>query len=266
MDIRDLRRLTQLRRHVMPAIAASACRDDASFYWHLSNLQNHLGVPTAAADQTYNQWVIRGVGIIDLDNTAGDAFDVDHLAWFDALQDADLANLAIRSIVVGMHEPLPHSLPEDHSMCASSEGIRSDEYVYARLARARHRRPVYVLASHEHHYLAEVYATAYWRHPAHHASIVPGWVIGTDGAARHPLPTGVTPGLDTRERAYGYLLRRVDGDGHIAFEFRELDEAALQRVRQRFHRRHGEILRGRQSALELMAKPAREISCELSWR
>lgn len=100
----------------------------------LSDLKTNATMPATVADQTYNHWVMRGVDFINLDNTADDAIDGAQLAWFDAILDADLANPAIHSIVVGMHEPLPHSHSDDHSMCASSEGIRSGEHVYTRLA------------------------------------------------------------------------------------------------------------------------------------
>ena len=230
----------------------------------LSDLKTNSAVPVTAADQTYDHWVMHGVEIINLDNTAVDAIDADQLAWFDALLDADLANPAIRSIVVGMHEPLPHSLSDDHSMCATSEGIRSGEHVYRRLADAQRHKPVYVMASHEHYYLANVYDTAYWRDPAHHATVVPGWVIGTAGASRYPLPEGVTPGPGAREHVYGYLLGRVSKDGHIAFTFRELDEAALQSTRgDDYGDDTVKFCMANNPAPALMAKPGKKVSCEL---
>lgn len=195
------------------------------------DVHNRPSIPATAADQTYNHWTMRGVDFINLDNTVGDSLDDRQLAWFDALLDADMADPVIHSVVVGMHEPLPHSLSDDHSMCASAEGIRSGEHVYRHLAAAQRRKPVYVIASHEHYYLANVYDTPYWRDPAHGASVLPGWVVGTAGAQRYPLPEGTQPGPDARQHVYGYLLGRVSPDGHVSFTFRELDEAALQRTR-----------------------------------
>jgi len=233
----------------------------------LSDLKTTPAVPVTAADQTYDHWVMRGVDFINLDNTADDAIDPNQLAWFDALLDADLANPAVLSIVVGMHEPLPHSLSDDHSMCASSEGIRSGEHVYSRLAAAQRRKPVYVLASHEHYYLANVYDTAYWRDRTHHASVLPGWVVGTAGASRYPLPQGIKPGEGAREHTYGYLLGRVGQDGHIAFTFRELDEAALQRTRgDDYDEDTVKFCMANNPAPELMSKPGKKISCELPKR
>lgn len=233
----------------------------------LSDLKTNATVPATVADQTYDHWVMRGVDFINLDNTADDAIDGAQLAWFDAILDADLANPAIHSIVVGMHEPLPHSHSDDHSMCASSEGIRSGEHVYTRLAQAQRRKPVYVLASHQHYYLANVYDTAYWRDPAHRAAVVPGWVIGTAGASRYPLPEGIKPGEGAREHTYGYLLGRVSKDGHIAFTFRELDEAALQQTRgDDYDEGTVKFCVANNPAPELMSKPSKKISCKLPKR
>lgn len=195
------------------------------------DVHNRPSIPLTAADETYNHWVVRGVDFVNLDKTVGDSLDDKQLAWFDAVLAADMADPSIHSIVVGMHEPLPHSLSDDHSMCASAEGIRSGEHVYRRLAAAQRRKPIYVIASHEHYYLANVYDTPYWRNSAHGAAVLPGWVVGTAGAQRYPLPEGTRPGPDARQHVYGYLLGRVSQDGRISFAFRELDEAALQRTR-----------------------------------
>lgn len=222
-------------------------------------------IPATAADQTYNHWTMRGVDFINLDNAVNDAIDPTQLTWFDALLEADLADPSIHSIVVGMHEPLPHSLSDDHSMCASSAGIRSGEHVYRRLAAAQRHKPVYALASHEHYYLAHVYNTAYWRDPAHHAAVVPGWVVGTAGASRYPLPGGTRQGPDARERVYGYLLGSVAQDGHITFTFRELDEAALQRTRGSDYTEDTvKFCVANNPAAALMPKPAKKVSCELT--
>lgn len=193
--------------------------------------EHHAAIPTTPADATYNHWNLRGVDFINLDNTEDHSIDDEQLAWFDALLDADLKDDSIHSIVVGLHEPLPHSLSDDHSMCQSVPGIRSGEHIYRRLAAAQRHKPVYVIASHEHYYLANAYDTAYWRNRKHGGGVVPGWVVGTAGARRYPLPQGVKPGPNARQHVYGYLLGHVDKHGKVTFAFRELDEAALQRTR-----------------------------------
>jgi hypothetical protein len=183
------------------------------------------------APRTYFHWVERNIDFINLDNASDDAFDVAQLAWLDALLDADLADPHITTIVVGMHESLPYSKSDGHSMCMSMSGRSSGLHVYARLAQANRTRHVYVLSSHSHFYLADIYATDHWRDAANGGVVLPGWVVGTAGAERYALPAEVTPGADAREHVYGYMTGKVAHDGTIAFAFHELGEAELQAVR-----------------------------------
>ena len=46
-------------------------------------------------------------------------------------------------------------------------------------------RSVYVLASHSHYYMENIYNTEHWRL---HGGVLPGWIVGTAGAVRYPLP------------------------------------------------------------------------------
>lgn len=180
---------------------------------------------------TYYHWVIDGVDFINLDNATADSFDAEQLRWFDGIVARDLHDRHIRTLVVGMHEALPHSLAAGHSMCASDGGIQSGEHVYARLIDARKRgKRVYILASHSHYYLENLYATDYWRDPRHGGVVLPGWIVGTAGAVRYPLPIEVIPGPGARAHVYGYLAGLVGVDGAIDFRFHELAEADLQRA------------------------------------
>lgn len=183
------------------------------------------------APRTYYHWVERGVDFINLDNATADAFDVGQLVWFDAIVAADLADAKITTIVVGMHESLPYSKSDSHSMCGTLSGRESGRHVYLKLADARKSRHVYVLSSHSHYYLENIYDTEHWRDPASGAGVLPGWVVGTAGASRYPLPPDTVPGPGAREHVYGYLLGTVKPGGAIDFAFRELDEAALQAAR-----------------------------------
>jgi len=184
----------------------------------------------SASPPTYYHWRMGAVDFINLDNATGDRFDDEQLRWFDAQVKADLRNHDVRTLVVGMHEALPHSLSAGHSMCASDAGIHSGEHVYARLAAASRRgKHVYVLASHSHYYLENLYDTAYWRE--HGGVVLPGWIVGTAGATRYPLPAEVTPGPGARAHVYGYLAGRVAADGEIEFRYHQLDAADLQRSR-----------------------------------
>jgi len=205
--------------------------DNAQLHGQRAQDATGHAIPTTEPDQSYNHWVINGVDFINLDNAENDAFDAKQLDWFDAVLAADLADASIRSVVVGMHDPLPHSLADDHSMCATTDGVRSGEHVYRRVAEAQAKKPVYLLASHQHYFLANVYDTAYWRRPGPHAGVVPGWIIGTAGAERYALPSGTSEGPDARQHVYGYLLGTVHADGRITFAFREVTESQLQAAR-----------------------------------
>lgn len=192
-------------------------------------LDRGRGIPATAADETYNHWQMSGVDFINLDNATNDAFDAHQLAWLDAVLDADLKDASVRSIVVGTHDPLPHSLAADHSMCDTEEGLASGLYVYHRLAEFRRRKPVYVVSSHAHYYLDNVYDTPHWR--ASPDGVLPGWIIGTAGAERYPLPPLGGARHETAEHEYGYLVGDVSRAGTVAFRFRRLGEADLQRSR-----------------------------------
>ena len=183
------------------------------------------------APRTYYHWIERGVDFINLDNATNDAFDLAQVTWFNTIVDADIANAKVSTLVVGMHESLPYSLSDSHSMCASTSGREGGVKVYAKLAEAqsKHKR-VYVLSSHSHYYLANIFDTAHWRDPQNGGVVLPGWVIGTAGAERYRLPTGIRPGNEAKEHAYGYLLGTVERNGEIRFAFHELGEAELQAV------------------------------------
>ena len=191
-----------------------------------------IPAPVGNGAPSYYHWITDGVDFVNLDNATGDRFDADQLRWFDAVVDADLHDAAVRTLVVGMHEALPHSLADNHSMCASTEGIRGGERVYAKLVDAQKRgRHVYVLASHSHFYLEDIYTTAYRRDPKHGGIALAGWIVGTAGAVRYSLPADVKRGPGAREHVYGYLSGRVEPGGTIAFTFHELAAADLERAR-----------------------------------
>jgi hypothetical protein len=190
------------------------------------------GIPVAALDPdalppTYYHWRERGVDFIYLDNATDDAFDVEQMHWFDEIVRRALGDTSVRTLVVGMHEALPHSLGDNHSMCASRQGIDSGEHVYQALLRARDAgKRIYVLASHSHFYLANIFDTPYRRGPDG-GGVLDGWIIGTAGAERYPLPDGIAQGMNARSRAYGYLAGTVSPDGKIDFQFRELARGEL---------------------------------------
>jgi hypothetical protein len=116
-------------------------------------------------------------------------------------------------------------------MCASAGGIASGEHVYRALVAARQSgKHVYLLASHSHYFLENLYGTAYWKDPAHGGEVLPGWIVGTAGAVRYPLPAEVQAGPGARSHVYGYLSGEVDRDGRIAFTYRQLERTDLART------------------------------------
>ena len=103
--------------------------------------------------KTYYHWIDRGVAFYFLDSATGEQFDGAQIAWFERVLEKDLANPAVKTIVVGMHKALPESISAGHSMNESPTGTESGRRVYADLLRAQNdaHKHVYVLASHSHY-------------------------------------------------------------------------------------------------------------------
>jgi hypothetical protein len=169
----------------------------------------------------YYHWILKGVAFLFLDNASLEQIDPTQLSWFDRVMTHDAADPSITTIVVGMHKPLPDSFAGMHSMIESPTGIESGRHVMERLQRARtqsHKR-VYTLASHQHFYMEDYLSNSYWQS---HGGSIPGWIVGTAGAPRYPLPTPVPAVAQTN--VYGSLVATVDPSGEIGFEFRRVDE------------------------------------------
>jgi hypothetical protein len=190
---------------------------------------------------TYYHWRQNGVEFIYLDNSSGSFYfepqpgteDHSQEDWFDCILDLAANEPTIKSVVVGMHEVLPNSRANNHSICdhpadpkeASSSGCRSGKHVYDALAQLKIKKLVYVLASHSHFYLDNVFPSG---------SGLPGWIVGTAGAVRYPLPSGVDPGPGAKKDVYGYLVGTVK-NGEITFAFQEVKERDIPSdVRKRY--------------------------------
>ena len=174
--------------------------------------------------QTWYHWTRRGVDFITLDNASKDEFTDAQLHWLRGVLDRDLApHSGIHTIVAGMHEALPHSTSSNHAMDDWELGIRSGETVYEWLLSAQTAgKHVYVLASHSHFYSPNSFDTAYWKQ---HGGLLPGIIIGSAGARRYALPSGVDKASKTN--IYGYLQGTVHADGSIDFGLHELSESDL---------------------------------------
>jgi hypothetical protein len=175
--------------------------------------------------RTYYHWIDRNVDFIAMDNASHDEFDDAQLKWFQSVLKHDEANDAIRTIVVGMHAALPGSFGGDHSMNDWPQGQTSGRQVYEALWHAQNssHKHVYVLASHSHFYMPDVYRTNQWKD-----KVIPGWIVGTAGAVRYRLPAGASPAAMTD--VYGYLLATAQPDGAIDFAFQKVTLDDLKRA------------------------------------
>jgi hypothetical protein len=177
--------------------------------------------PADAGVKAYFHWIDRGIAFYFLDNASIEQFDDAQLAWFERALARDAADPLITAIVAGMHKPLP----DGYNLHSMNESVRSTETgrrVYADLLKAQNegRKRVYVLASHQHLYMEDAYDTPYWKE---RGGVLPGWVIGTAGAVRYPLP--IPSPKASRTNVYGSLVATVRPGGEIKFEFKKIDEA-----------------------------------------
>jgi hypothetical protein len=182
--------------------------------------------PKASGARTYYHWQQGGVDFINLDNASHDQFDSEQLAWFNRVLNQDRRDPSIQTVVVGMHKSLPDSTSNWHSMAESPEGTQSGRCAYKTLAKLQRegKKRVYILASHSHFYMPDIYDTPFWRSTqSTNQTILPGWIIGTAGAVRYRLPEN--PPRQARTDVYGYLLATVNAGGkpgEIEFEFKQI--------------------------------------------
>jgi len=179
--------------------------------------------------RTYYHWVRDGVDFINLDNATPDQFDAAQAKWIKGVLKRDSDDPAIRAVVVGMHEALPESIARGHSMSDTPNGEASGLAVYNDLLTVKKTKAVYVLASHSHYVMEGIFNTPYWQE---HGGALPGWIVGTAGAVRYPLPPESTQARFAKTHVYGYLLATVNppgahADDPIQFAFRELSETDI---------------------------------------
>jgi len=186
--------------------------------------------PQDAQVKTYYHWVRDGIDFIYLDNASQDEFDPRQLKWFEDLLSREQADSGIRTVVVGMHAALPESISANHSMNAWPLGVESGRRVYQDLLKLQKEghKLVYVLASHSHFFMDGTFNTEYWRT---HGGVLPGWIIGTAGAQRYPLPPNWQDAQIAKTNVYGYLLATVNPPGQpagtIQFDFQQIDERQI---------------------------------------
>lgn len=184
--------------------------------------------PDAVGDhriRTYYHWQIRGIDFINLDNASEDQFDSDQVKWFNTVIGNDSKDAAIYAVVVGMHAALPESFSRDHSMNEWLDhewfqGEESGKQVYMSLVEFKKTsgKSVYLLASHSHFFMSDIYNTEYWRQQN---AVLPGWIVGTGGAQQYSLPPDGP--ADWKHHTYGFLLGTVHPNGSVDFHFVNLD-------------------------------------------
>jgi len=176
--------------------------------------------------ETYYHVVKDGIDFITMDNGSCDMFDEEQMDWVTALLDRDANDPKIHTVIVGMHAALPDSRSCGHSMGNYTRQRETGRRVYHLLlnVRDKYKKQVYVLSSHSHFVMEDVYNTPYWKA---NGGVLPGWIVGTSGAVRYRLPNGVTPGPNTKTDVYGYLLGTVATDGSVTFGFHEVTLADI---------------------------------------
>ena len=164
---------------------------------------------------TYFHFVMKNVDFIYLDNADRNVgFSPEQLNWLAQVLKADADNDSVKTIIVGMHAALPHSISSNHAMDETCAGLCSGLQAYDLLDKAQNpdgpqskRKHVYVLASHSHFFEEQIYNT-----PKHKDHVLPGWIVGTAGAEQYKP-----------EIRYGYMLVEVKPDGTIETSFVDVD-------------------------------------------
>ncbi len=179
--------------------------------------------------RAYYHWIDGPVDFIYVDNATAEQFDGAQMAWLRGVLERARTNPAIRSVVLGMHKALPDSISSVHSMNETPAGTESGRRVYAQLLdlQSHANKHVYVLASHSHFYMDGIFNTEWWRT---HGGVLPGWIVGTAGAVRYPLPANSSDAREADTNVYGYLRGTVNTDGSVSFVFERVAEADVPRA------------------------------------
>jgi len=194
--------------------------------------------PAAIQPRAYFHWMRDGIDFIYLDNATKDQLSAEQMKWIEGVLNRDGKDESIHTIVVGMHEALPESISANHSMNEYPSGIETGRRVYQMLLKVQNEshKVVYVLASHSHFFMEGIFNTPYWKA---NGGELPGWIVGTAGAERYPLPPAAGDAKAAKTNVYGYLVATVNPEGEppgtIKFKFEELKEDSVPAdVLQRF--------------------------------
>jgi len=194
----------------------------------------------------YYRWKSHQVDFISMDNSRNAGFEDSQMLWFEKVLQEDRTDDAVKAIVVGMHRALPNSLACAHSMNGDPSSSAGDNLKSLQSGRRAYedlwdfqntaKKHVYVLASHSHFYMQDIFNTSYWQHHVGSNDNTPnsakpdklihldGWLVGTAGAKRYRLPDNLLTTALAITYAYGYLLATVNPDDSIGFEFQQIVE------------------------------------------
>jgi hypothetical protein len=105
-------------------------------------------------------------------------------------------------------------------------GVSTGHRVYADLLQFKQKtgKPVYILASHSHFVMSDIFDSDYWRG---HGGVLPGWIVGTAGAQRYPLPALANRAKVAKQKVYGYLIGTAHSDGTVDFAFHEIQRSDI---------------------------------------
>lgn len=186
--------------------------------------------PKATEPRTYFHWMRDGIDFIYLDNATTDELEAAQMKWIESVLARDRKDDAIHTLIVGMHEALPESISVNHSMNEYPSGIETGRRVYEMLLKMQNdaHKTVYVLASHSHFFMEGIFNTPYWKA---NGGVLRGWIVGTAGAERYPLPPDAGDAKEAKTNVYGYLMATVNPEGEpagtIKFKFEELKEDTI---------------------------------------
>ena len=180
--------------------------------------------PRDHAVKTYYHWIRGGVDFVYLDDASNDEFDDAQMRWFHNVLQRAVTDQQVKSVVIGMHAVLPDSLASDHSMNDWPQGTQTGRRVYSMLVdfKAQTHKPVYLLASHSHFFMQNVFNTEALRSKN---AVLPGWIVGTAGAYRYKLPARASQADKAVTGIYGYLLGTASASGEVTFDFHEVKQA-----------------------------------------
>lgn len=185
--------------------------------------------PTDHKLRAYYHWVNRNVDFIALNNAGTEQFEAAQVTWLQSVVNRAEKSDKIQTLVVGMHAALPGSLGDSHSMSNWAQGNVTGRQVYEALWHAQSvaHKKVYILASHSHFFMEDVFRTETWK-----GKVLPGWIVGTAGAVRYRLPPGTVTGPKAMTDVYGYMVGTAAPDGSISFSFHQVTLADLLRINQ----------------------------------